>query len=209
MYERPSRGKRRFTLTTLLTIVFLICFVFAAFDRGDYLFGRGVGVLYTIFAFVISWLVLHSMLSQPFSRSNLTMVVFVSSVFSLACAFPTVWAPNSKYFIDKQHYLRSGRVQIEKILAEDPIYENLDISVYKKHNRISVEGTVDKLSVVNDLKSQIRKQCEFGRFCHVFFEVQIEGRPNWIYQSRLSGGTWYRLRSGKYGGPERGGLISE
>lgn len=170
-----SRGQ--FTIRSMLIVTCLIAFIMASYCRGDYLLGKGAGVMYAVVASLISLLLLRNLWKSPLpGRRLLVLCLFVIPV-STVFAFPTYFNPDLQIAVDAEKIERKLRMELGALFANDPAFEELEVAIeYRRGFSVEVSGAVANYAVLYRLQAAVFHQCEFLGYFVVNWRIDIRDK---------------------------------
>jgi len=164
----------QFTLTTLLLGVFLFSLVLAAFCRGDYLLGRGHGILFAICAALVSILVLRASCQSPLPKFRLMFLAALSIYMSLAFTFPSYLNSDLRHFVVTHAVDRQVRGELATLFASDPAFHDLRVSTVRfKILSVQIHGSVPSKTDLDRLRSLAFDQCQAIKKCYVEWDIHV------------------------------------
>lgn len=151
-----------------------IALVLAAFSRGNYLLGTGVGITYAVVALMIILLITRAIRETPVPKLRLAFLVLFSIPVCLAFAFPTYINSDVQIFVDKQTDDRDARNELNAIFAEDPAFSNLSISTtHLKIVNVEIYGTVSNNTDLDRIQQLVYERCGFVEHCFIHWRIRV------------------------------------
>ena len=158
----------------MLIAVFFVAFILAAYCRGNYLLGQGVGITYSIVATMISILLFRTIFQSPLPRIRLIALVLFTIPVSLAFAFPAFVNPNVQHFVNKEALDRNARSELATLFDANPAFRDLGVTTtHLKVVNIEIHGAVSTKSELDQLRSQVLNQCQFAGHCFVHYRIHV------------------------------------
>ena len=158
----------------MLTTVFFIAIMLAAYSRGNYLLGVIHGLVYAMVA-ACAAAILWGMISQsPVPKLRLSLLILIVIPIALIFAFPTYFNPQLQHFVDKQATARNARAELNKLFGSDPAFSDLGVLTIKlKAVGIEIYGSVPIKSDLDRLRMQILDQCQCVDDCIVHLSIHV------------------------------------
>jgi hypothetical protein len=164
----------QFTSASMLVAIFFIAFILAAYGRGAYLLGQGVGFTYAVVASLISVLFFRALSQSPLPKLRLVMLLLLTTSVSLAFAFPTYVNPDVQHFVDKEATDRNARRELATLFSNDSAFRELGVSTtHLKVVNVEIHGTVPSRSDLERLRSKVLGQCQFVDRGFVHWRVHV------------------------------------
>lgn len=154
--ERQMRPHLRFTMGSLLFVIFQIAFVCAAYTRGNFLFGARAGVGYAFVAILIDALVYIILFRSQISKIKLAILLLFVLPVTVHFAFPTLLDPDAKYFIADQAMDRNAQSELKKLFASDPAFAELAVSTtHRKVVWFDIHGSIQSQADLDRLRTRV------------------------------------------------------
>ncbi len=149
--------------------------VVAAFLRGNYLFGPGCGVVYSVISLaLLGFLSRSRVLSGRLSATRTVLVTLVAISVGYVMAFPASLNPDVQVFIDKQATDRRTRAELAAVFASDPAYHELSVSsVQLKVVNITVSGPLGSRFDLERLRPRLAGECPAMGECLLHWDVVL------------------------------------
>jgi hypothetical protein len=144
----------RFSLSSVLLGIAFIAVILAAYCRGNYLLGMGVGITYAIVASLIVLLAVRALRQTPVPKMRIALLVLFAVPVGFALAFPAHINPDVQVFINKQTVDRNARSELTAIFATDPAFSDFGISTtHLKCINVEVHGSVPTKEGANSVRN--------------------------------------------------------
>lgn len=152
----------QFSSSSLLAVMLSMAFVLAAYERGEHLLGRGIGLMYALVAVLISVLFARLLPRHPRPKKQFMLLVLFTILVSSALAYPTSVNPNIQHFVNRETAIRNAREELDRLFTEEVAYRELGYSIpHRKMMNIQIYGSVPCESDLVRLRSTLLNQ---GRF---------------------------------------------
>lgn len=164
----------RFTTSSLLIAVFFIAYILAAYCRGSYLLGVGVGVMYGIVATLITFLFYRALSQSPLLKLRIWLLAMFTFPISMAFAFPMHLNSDIQYSVDKQTTDRNARTELARIFAGDPAFTGLRVSTtHLKAVNVQIDGSVPTKADLCRLRFHVQNEGRCLDRCIVHWRIQV------------------------------------
>lgn len=164
----------RFSIRTMLLALFFLSYVLAAYTRGDYLLGRGAGVMYAVVASVLAVLFYRALSDNRTSKLTFGVLIVVTVLASAAFAFPSYLNPDMQHFVNAQAEERNARQELAELLASDPAFSDLGVTMTQlKILNVEIQGSVPTDSDLERLRSGVLDKCDFVRYSYIHWKVEV------------------------------------
>ena len=170
-----ERAPLRFSLSSLLIAMTFIAVVIAAFSRGNYLLGTGVGIIYAVVATMVLMMIAREFRETPLPKLRLVFLVLIAIPVCLAFAFPAYINSDIQIFVDKQADDRDARNELHAIFATDPGFSDLSISTtHLKIVNVEIYGTVPSKNDLDRIKKLVFERCTFTERCFLHWRLRVQ-----------------------------------
>lgn len=158
----------------MFLVVSFISFVLAAYSRGNFLLGRGTGIVYAFVATLIVVLFIRALAQSPVSKLRLVCLILFALVVSIAFAFPALLNSDIQHFINKQTADRTARAELSRVFGADAAFRDLSVStIHLKAVNVTIHGEVPMKTDLDRLRSQVLDHCSFVDKCGLNWRIRV------------------------------------
>ena len=164
-----------FLCPSLFSMVVFVCLFLGAAFRGYYLLGSGMGIVFGLLAAAVLFL-LYGVIAGHRHRSILStaIVVTVTLAAIFAMAFPSYVNKDLGLLIDDHATERKTQHQLQRILAGEAKFANLDIQCkFTKCIIVTVHGTLRTKSDLFELRRRIFENCPKVASRWLFWDITV------------------------------------
>ena len=163
----------------MLVVIFLFSSILAAYTRGDYLLGRGVGVVYAIVASMLAVLFYRAFSDNRTNKLQLGALTVTTVIVTVFFAFPGHWNWNVQISIDDHAEERAAETELARLFATDPAFGRLDATArHQKGLWVRIKGVVPTQADYDRLRQQVQEECELGIYREIDWCIAIREKQN-------------------------------
>jgi hypothetical protein len=150
----------------------------AAYLRGNYLLGAGVGLVYVLITLGLLYLAARARTpAGRWSAPEASLVAALAILLGYVMAFPASLSPDLQHFIDKQAADRAARAELAAVFASDPAFKGLWVSsVHLKVINLTIHGPLPGWADLGRLQSRVAEECPTAGECVLQWEVTLPGK---------------------------------